>query len=953
MSDVLSMHDPSTETVLGAVVDEFLERLGRGERPEVEEIAQRHPPLAAVLRQILPALQALHGSAADHPPATAGPAPASETQGLLGDFRLVREIGRGGMGIVYEAVQVSLGRRVALKVLPFAAALDTRQLQRFRNEAQAAAHLHHQHIVPVHYVGCERGTHFYAMQFIEGRTLAEVIGDLRSASASGGAPSSGPRPSRDAAPPEAPAAGAPEGGPAPDTLPIAGRATERSTRGPSFFRAVARLGQQAAEALEHAHREGIVHRDIKPANLLLDTRGNLWVTDFGLARLQSETGLTASGDLVGTLRYMSPEQALGHPVAVDQRTDVYALGATLYELLALRPVFPGRDRQELLRQITAEEPRPLRKLNPAVPAELEVIVLKALEKEAEARYATAQELADDLRRFLEDKPILARRPSRLEQARKWARRHRPVVWSAVVTLLVTLTVVAGSVGWVVGDRATRQARNTSAVQAALEEAQRSHREGHWPQALAAAQRAAALLPEGAADPALAAQVRDWLRNLAEEDADRRLVARLEGIRLRQAQLNVREERFSREETLPEYGQAFRDYGLAAQVLSPAEAAALIRRRPPAVRNTLLGALDHWLILARYRKTPDVGWLEEVLSQADSDAWRQRVRAARARNDRPALEQLAREVDVGAQPAEVLFVLSVGLRQRGAKGPALALLRRAQEAFPGDFWMNHDLGWVLYHCPPPQGEGAIRFLTAALALRPNSPPVCLNLGCALWKNGQREEAVAFFRKAIALNPDYAAAHGHLGDALLAWGRLDEAMAAFHKAVELKPTYAEAYFDLGSALWSKGRREDAVAAFRQAVERKPLWAEAHAGLGSTLVGRGQLDEAMASIQRALELKPACAEAHHALGSAMASKGRLEETLAAHRRAIALKPDYAEAHCDLGLALRQQGEFAQALAALKRGHELGSRRPYWPYPSAQWVKDCQRLLENKGGPPTPPGR
>jgi serine/threonine protein kinase/Flp pilus assembly protein TadD len=866
---------------MGAIVDAFLERLGRGERPDVEDYARRYPPLAPALRHMLPALQVLHLSAADHPGAAEAPAPGIEPEGPLGDFRLVREVGRGGMGVVYEAVQISLGRRVALKVLPFAAALDARQLRRFQNEAQAAAHLQHQGIVPVHYVGCERGVHFYAMQFIQGRTLAQVIADLRSEPAGGGCPSSNPRPSPSAAQPAAPAPCAPEAAPAPDTLPVAGLSTEGSTRRPEFFRTVARLGVQAAEALEHAHQLGVVHRDVKPANLLVDERGHLWVTDFGLAHCRSQPGLTLTGDLVGTLRYMSPEQAAGHPAAVDHRTDVYALGATLYELLALRPVFDGRDRQELLRRIASEEPRPPRRLNPAVPAELQTIIQKALEKEPGARYGTAQELADDLRRFLEDKPIRARRPSWLGQARRWARRHRPVVWSAAVALLGTLAVLAGSAGWVVRDRAARQARTAAAVQAALEEAQRSHREGHWPQALAAAQRAEALLPDGAADPAVAERVQALLRELAEEEADGRLVARLNELRLLQAEVNVRENRFVLERALPEYRQAFGDYGLRVDVMAPEEAAARIRGRPSAVRATLVAALDHWLILARHQKAPEAGWVERVLSTADSDSWRQDVRAARGRNDRQALEKLAREVDVAAQPPEALFVVEIGLRQRGAHEAAVALLRRAQEAFPGDFWINHDLGMALQDCQPPQYEEAIRYLTAAVALRPASAGVRFNLGSTF----------------------------------LDQGRLDEAIGAFRKAIELKRDYAPAHNDLGNALWRKGRLDAAVAAYR----------------------------------RASTLNPDFAPAHFNLGLACAGTDRLDEAIAAFRRAIALKPDFAEAHCNLGSALRQQGKFGQAPDAFRQGHELGSRRPDWPYASARWVKECQRLVEldaKKGG-------
>ena len=224
------------------------------------------------------------------------------------------------------------------------------------------------------------------------------------------------------------------------TRPAAPHSSGSSTRSRDYFRTVARLALQAAEALEHAHARGILHRDIKPANLLLDAEGQLWVTDFGLAQVQGDDRLTLTGDLLGTLRYMSPEQALGRRVVIDHRTDVYSLGVTLYELLTLRPAFDGRDRAEILRRIADEEPPPLRKLNPAVPADLETIVLKAMAKEPASRYATAQDLADDLRRFLEDRPIRARRPGLLDRAAKWSRRHRSVVTTAALLLVLGTAV---------------------------------------------------------------------------------------------------------------------------------------------------------------------------------------------------------------------------------------------------------------------------------------------------------------------------------------------------------------------------------------------------------------------------------------------------------------------------------------------------------------------------------
>jgi WD40 repeat protein/serine/threonine protein kinase len=365
------------------------------------------------------------------------------------------------MGVVYEAVQISLGRRVALKVLPFAATLDPKQLQRFRNEAQAAANLQHPHIVPVHYVGCERGVHFYAMQFIDGQTLAAVIHELRrldrqeatSPLASAGAAE--PQPTTDYVPVPAPP---PASRVEPATPPVGALSTEHSSRSPTFFRTVANLGVQAAEALEHAHQLGVIHRDIKPANLLVETTsplapsgargggegGRLWVTDFGLAHCQSQPGLTLTGDLLGTLRFMSPEQALAKRVAVDARTDIYSLGVTLYELLTLEPAFNGRDREEVLRQIAFEEPRPPRRWNKAIPTELETIVLKAMEKNPAERYATAADLAEDLRCFLADRPVRARRATLVGRGWRWCRRNRALALVSSVAAIAFVAVAIGS-----------------------------------------------------------------------------------------------------------------------------------------------------------------------------------------------------------------------------------------------------------------------------------------------------------------------------------------------------------------------------------------------------------------------------------------------------------------------------------------------------------------------------
>ncbi|MEN1678958.1 MAG: protein kinase [Planctomycetota bacterium] len=447
------------EERLAELLDRYVCALEKGESPPVEQWLADCPELASVLPDYLEGVQAIHGALAG--PLTATPPDAERDDSadpaaprMLGDYRLLREIGRGGMGVVYAAHQVSLNRRVAVKVLPFAAVLDQRQIARFRTEAQAAASLHHPNIVPVYAVGEERGVHYYAMQHVDGQSLGEVLSELRS--------NQSDKPSADdtggRAGPDATTIALRRGG----EVSTAHLSAAPSIRTPAYFRAVAQLGLQAAEALEHAHQYGVVHRDIKPTNLLVDRDAKLWVTDFGLARIQTDAGVTKSGDVIGTLRYMSPEQATGRGDLVDGRTDVYGLGATLYEALTLTPAHAGDDANAITRRIEATDPTPPRRINPATPVDLETIVCRAMEKSRDDRYATAAELADDLRRFLDGKPTFARRPNAIDRAGRWIARRRGAALGVAAALAAIAVVSIGSAFWVAAALKQSQASATLA-----------------------------------------------------------------------------------------------------------------------------------------------------------------------------------------------------------------------------------------------------------------------------------------------------------------------------------------------------------------------------------------------------------------------------------------------------------------------------------------------------------
>ncbi|WDQ17261.1 protein kinase [Rhodopirellula sp. P2] len=419
----MATFDETNDNGVVAAVKDYMHLLDSGKAPSIDAFLAEHATIKDELRPALEGLAMLHGVGApsESPVNAVGP-DAEFTAKPIGDFQIVGELGRGGMGVVYEAIQLSLGRKVALKVLPFASGLDEVRLQRFRNEAHAAAALHHTNIVPVYAVGSDRGVHYYAMQMIEGRTLADVIDEMRQKS---------------------------DQGKTDDTVPFREEVGNGPTRpnnttsmGTSlgrrrYYESAVRMAYDAAIAIEHAHQYGVIHRDIKPGNLLIDGAGKVWVTDFGLAHIESDTNnLTRTGDPMGTLRYASPEQASGNRMILDHRTDVYSFGVTLYELLTLQPAIQGEGFRELLNAVIEVEPPPPISIAPNLPTELDTIVRKAIAKQPSERYATMKALADDLQCWLDDKPIQAKPPTALERLAKWRRRNSGLVAAAFGMLLI-------------------------------------------------------------------------------------------------------------------------------------------------------------------------------------------------------------------------------------------------------------------------------------------------------------------------------------------------------------------------------------------------------------------------------------------------------------------------------------------------------------------------------------
>ncbi len=404
-------------------LDRYLRSLEQGNPLDATELVHDNADLASVIFAYLQKLNTLYGIAVGFDPGITAALDAPEPLSSLGDFKLIREIGRGGMGIVYEAQQVTLDRKVAVKLLPMTSLSDSRQITRFKNEARAAGLLHHPHIVPVYSVGAEKGLHYFAMQHIDGVSMDDWIKDASFANSHG-----------------------------------------------ISWTTIVSWAIDIAEALHAAHETGIVHRDVKPSNLMLDRHGKIWITDFGLARCHTETSLTRSGELIGTMRYMSPEQARGQTALVDGRSDIYSLAVTLYEILTRRPAHLGDDAATILRAIDEQDVPPVQRLCSDLPRDLGTVIAKAMSVHRDGRYDTAGEFADDLRRVLAGNPTLARPATALDRLGRWAAKHRQTVLACSLLCITGLVGFATSTAMIAAEK-----RNSDAAAMRAEDGERRAR----------------------------------------------------------------------------------------------------------------------------------------------------------------------------------------------------------------------------------------------------------------------------------------------------------------------------------------------------------------------------------------------------------------------------------------------------------------------------------------------
>jgi serine/threonine-protein kinase len=799
-------------------------------------------------------------------------------------YRVDGILGSGGMGVVYRAWDERLNRPIALKMLLAGAQARPTELERFQREAQAIAALHHPNIVQVYDVGQVGGRPYFTMEFVEGHDLAETIQGI-------------PQP--------------------------ASKATT--------------IVAIVADAIHVAHQSGIVHRDLKPSNVLVAADGTPKVTDFGLARrLEGEKDLTLSGSPMGTPSYMAPEQAQGDKHAIGPATDVYALGAILYELLTGRPPFRAETPTATLQQVITVDPVSPARLNSRVPRDLDTICLKCLHKEPHRRYETAAALAEDLRRFERGEPIKARRVGSMERVARWAWRRPALAGSLAAGVLLACTLI-GTIFWWYGQRTALEATAVAYAEADLTEAERLQEKGEFKASAEVLRRA-----------------KDRLRDFVPPELHRRLqaafenlefVTRLDSIRLKRALVKPRALIKGPTEllgvlTLPgttddnalgaeassgrHYPVAFRDARIGVPGDDPTEVAVRIQASP--VRGALVAALDDWVACAT--DPNQQAWVLAVVRQADSDPWRNRVRDTATWDAPDALRELADAAPVGQSP-QLLAVL--GGRLRAKKLDAVRFLERAASAHPGDFWVNVEMGNAL--CDQKKWGEAIGYYRTALALRPDTVSLRYALGDLYLSQQRWEGAIAEYEQADRLDPGNAWCHNRLGFTLAWKGSGDEAMAHFRKAIRIDQGNGWSHFYLAIALENKGQLAEAADEFRDAARMLPeKRAESSQRWRALLLKQGRVADVRAAWKEELAANPPT----HDDWFGYAELCLFLEDEAEYRRArhsllvqfgATTNSDIAERTGRACLLLpAPEGEFEQAVALTNRAVAAQSGNPFY---------------------------
>jgi len=900
----------------------FLDQACAGDvrlRADVEKLLRAHSAMGSFHEPPQPAsLATVDGPTSGEQPGT-----------VIGPYKLLQPIGEGGMGTVYMAEQtVPVRRLVALKVIK--AGLDSRHvLARFGAERQALALMDHPNIAKVLDAGTtDAGRPYFVMELVKGVPITRFCDEH-------------------------------------------GLSTRERLE----------LAMPVCQAIQHAHQKGVIHRDLKPSNILValyDDKPVPKVIDFGVAkatgrRLSEETLYTEFGAVVGTLEYMSPEQAQLNQLDIDTRSDIYSLGVLLYELLTgSTPLDRKRLKEaaflEVLRVIREEEsPRPSmrlstteelpsiaacrsiepRKLSGLLRRELDWIVMKALEKDRNRRYETANELARDVERYLHDEPVLACPPSAWYRFRKFTRRHKAGLRIAAAAALVLLLAVGG-VTWALWDRATRRtelskrmAETEQTVNAALIQTDQWGKQAGeatgatsqeadavlalWRQAGASLAQAETALKTGTAGDRLRQRVRDVQEQLerGRTQAERKAALFRDLDEARMTRSILTETHFDYAGAATKYAAAFAAYGLELKPGRTDELALRVRAEQPAMREALVVALDDWRDVAARAKTVELANLVWALAAAvDDDPWRRRYRAAATARGSTALRALSGEAHRLTLPPSSLHLLAMSLNSQDAPDEAMALLRWARGRHLTDFWIHFELGSLLEHAEdksPVILEEAIGCYRTALALRPAAGAAHNNLGNCLHHRKQRDEAMAEYRKAIDLDPRNSVAHTNVGDLLGEKNQLDEAMAEYRKAIDLDPKYATAHHNLGLTLYHKNQLDEAIIEYRKAIDLDPKNALAHNNLGGALQAKNQSDEAMAEYRKAIDLDPKYAPAHNNLGNVLRAKNQLDEATAEFRTAFGLDPTYAVAHFNLGLALRDKNQLDEAMAEYRQAINL----------------------------------